>query len=466
MPPSRLIRIFNIPRATDSLIFIDFCKTFGDILAASNSKIESIGYAYIAYYDLRDSVKAFEGLSYLNVSGYETIRVEFVQPIEFERIANYGTFESVYLCNRSQVLVTIDCSPEVINVDHLSKCLAAYGESESLIEFNGPRQSNQAKFICDFFDIRSAANCISLFGRNFKTANATAVLYTDTLPIGSGSIGTVNSSLRSRDTLSSTDSGTNHTSPISTTYLRKPLAPLSILKVEPNPMITSSLTDLSGNIEDNLRHGSLDFPAAVNPDTYDLNELGVVTRADVPKNNVVNLKRIAKGLDTRCTLMLRNIPNKVDQQMLKEYIDVTNKNTYDFLYLRIDFANKCNVGYAFISFISPEHIITFAKARAGTKWNRFNSEKTCDMSYANIYGKECLIEKFRNSSVMDQNPAYRPKVFHSEGDNIGQEQEFPPPNNMNRKLRSLVSVQRIGLFPPQDSRSLHKRRPDKTLAKK
>lgn len=41
-----------------------------------------------------------------------------------------------------------------------------------------------------------------------------------------------------------------------------------------------------------------------------------------------------------------------------------------------------------MSFISPEHIITFARARAGTKWNRFNSEKICDLSYANIYAKK------------------------------------------------------------------------------
>ncbi|KAK9244251.1 RNA recognition motif 2-domain-containing protein [Lipomyces tetrasporus] len=170
----------------------------------------------------------------------------------------------------------------------------------------------------------------------------------------------------------------------------------------------------------------------------------VYTNATVPKNNVVDLERIARGLDTRTTLMLRNIPNKVDQQMLKEYIDVTNKNTYDFLYLRIDFLNKCNVGYAFISFTSPEAIITFAKARAGTKWNRFNSEKICDISYANIYGKECLIEKFRNSSVMDQDSAYRPKIYYSDGPSKGQEEEFPPPNNMNRKLRSLASIQQIG----------------------
>ncbi|ODV58244.1 uncharacterized protein ASCRUDRAFT_18522, partial [Ascoidea rubescens DSM 1968] len=140
-------------------------------------------------------------------------------------------------------------------------------------------------------------------------------------------------------------------------------------------------------------------------------------------------------------LMIKNIPNKVDQEMLKQYIDVTNKYTYDFLYLRIDFLNHCNVGYAFISFTKAEHIITFAKARAGNKWNRFNSEKICDISYANIQGKEKLIEKFRNSSVMNQEPGYRPKLYYTEGRLKGEEEEFPGPNNIDKHIRSLANIE-------------------------
>lgn len=39
--------------------------------------------------------------------------------------------------------------------------------------------------------------------------------------------------------------------------------------------------------------------------------------------------------------MLRNIPNKVDQTMLKRIIDESSWGKYDFMYLRIDFANDC-----------------------------------------------------------------------------------------------------------------------------
>ncbi len=61
---------------------------------------------------------------------------------------------------------------------------------------------------------------------------------------------------------------------------------------------------------------------------------GVATLAHLPKRNTVDLTRISKGLDTRTTMMIRNIPNKVGQDVLQKYIDVTNKGTYDFLCMK------------------------------------------------------------------------------------------------------------------------------------
>jgi len=94
--------------------------------------------------------------------------------------------------------------------------------------------------------------------------------------------------------------------------------------------------------------------------------------------------------------------------------------------------------------MDPMSIIHFAKSRVNTRWNKFNFEKICDIAYANIQGKSCLIEKFRNSNVMDQNPDYRPLLFKSFGSDRGKQQPFPEPNNMGRKMRSVANAQQIG----------------------
>ncbi|KAI9749630.1 MAG: hypothetical protein M1815_002374 [Lichina confinis] len=166
-------------------------------------------------------------------------------------------------------------------------------------------------------------------------------------------------------------------------------------------------------------------------------------------HNMVDVGRIREGLDVRTTIMLRNIPNKLDQPMLKSIVDETSHGKYDFMYLRIDFANNCNVGYAFINFEDPYHITDFVKARAGYKWNCFNSDKIAEVSYATIQGKDCLVQKFRNSSVMLENPSFRPKVFHTgTGPLAGTEDKFPGPDNNSKMRRSIENAAHVGLFAP------------------
>ncbi|RJE21256.1 Meiosis protein MEI2 [Aspergillus sclerotialis] len=168
--------------------------------------------------------------------------------------------------------------------------------------------------------------------------------------------------------------------------------------------------------------------------------------------NAVDVERIRLGLDVRTTIMLRNIPNKIDQSILKAIVDQTSHGKYDFMYLRIDFANNCNVGYAFINFDDPIDIIDFVNARAGRTWNCFNSDKIAEVSYATIQGKDCLVQKFRNSSVMLENPMFRPKIFHTgTGPLAGTEARFPGPDNASKMRRSLENAEHVGLFPPRSN---------------
>ncbi|KAK4589337.1 hypothetical protein RGQ29_020081 [Quercus rubra] len=156
-------------------------------------------------------------------------------------------------------------------------------------------------------------------------------------------------------------------------------------------------------------------------------------QVDSKKQFQLDLDKIKNGEDTRTTLMIKNIPNKYTSKMLLAAIDENHRGTYDFLYLPIDFKNKCNVGYAFINMLSPSHIIPFFEAFNGKKWEKFNSEKVASLAYARIQGKAALVTHFQNSSLMNEDKRCRPILFHSEVSEAGDQiiQEHLPSNSLN-----------------------------------
>ncbi|KAJ6802975.1 protein MEI2-like 4 isoform X2 [Iris pallida] len=148
-------------------------------------------------------------------------------------------------------------------------------------------------------------------------------------------------------------------------------------------------------------------------------------QGDNKKQYELDIECILLGEDLRTTLMIKNIPNKYTSKMLLAAIDEQHKGTYNFIYLPIDFKNKCNVGYAFINMIDPRQIIPFFQAFNGKKWEKFNSEKVASLAYARIQGKSALIAHFQNSSLMNEDKRCRPILFHSDGPNAGDQEPFP-----------------------------------------
>lgn len=152
------------------------------------------------------------------------------------------------------------------------------------------------------------------------------------------------------------------------------------------------------------------------------------------KQYELDIERILRGEDSRTTLMIKNIPNKYTSKMLLAAIDEHHKGTYDFIYLPIDFKNKCNVGYAFINMTEPSRIIAFYQAFNGKRWEKFNSEKVASLAYARIQGKAALIAHFQNSSLMNEDKRCRPILFHSGGPNVGGQEPFPIGTNPRMRL--------------------------------
>ena len=101
----------------------------------------------------------------------------------------------------------------------------------------------------------------------------------------------------------------------------------------------------------------------------------------------INLEQIIKGNEKRTTIMIRHIPNKYSTDDLLNEIDYVCKGKYDFFYLPLDPENNCNLGYSFINFIDPLHIIYFYHSFKSRKWNCYKSHKECDLSFAKFQGK-------------------------------------------------------------------------------
>ncbi|GMJ09900.1 hypothetical protein HRI_004659200 [Hibiscus trionum] len=166
---------------------------------------------------------------------------------------------------------------------------------------------------------------------------------------------------------------------------------------------------------------------------------GSISQAD-KKQYELDIEPIIRGEDKRTTLMLKNIPNKYTSKMLLTAIDERGGGTYDFVYLPIDFKNKCNVGYAFINMLEPSQVITFYQAFNGKKWEKFNSEKVASLAYARIQGKAALIAHFQNSSLMNEDKRCRPILFNTDGPNAGDQVPFPVGVNIRMRPQKAGSA--------------------------
>jgi hypothetical protein len=130
-----------------------------------------------------------------------------------------------------------------------------------------------------------------------------------------------------------------------------------------------------------------------------------------PKFFIINLDNILKGIDKRTTIMIRHIPNKYSYENIIEEINIVCKDKYDFFYLPLDYQNNCNLGYAFINFINPLHIIYFYKTFKSRKWLHYNSYKECDLTFARFQGKNELISNIEKKFEKNSENKKKPLIF-------------------------------------------------------
>lgn len=127
-------------------------------------------------------------------------------------------------------------------------------------------------------------------------------------------------------------------------------------------------------------------------------------------------------LHTHTTAMLRNIPNKYTREMLVQQLNNKFRGQFNFLYLPIDFKNKCNVGYAFINFRNVESYRRFIDTFDGISVCEclpgLNSRKVVEVTPARVHGLTENVSRLRDSPVMHellQHPEWMPLLFNEDG---------------------------------------------------
>ncbi|CAO3563486.1 unnamed protein product [Mortierella alpina] len=430
--PSRYLKVSDCPRDVSIWVARDAFKSYGDLKGIFTKFLESDGVMYLEFFDIRHAMTAAKLLHTNAIFKAVSAKVQFCPKSALEQVAS-----DIWENENEGILVLSLVTPKLIDND-LLRLMSSYGEVQS---FQHESEEWPPVFLVGYYDVRHAAfakaalqrlhenmrfQCkvsyyqkervessrlwhqqqlshpvstalsaserfrpdsysVDAFQTNSKASHSAADATDDMLSMRASALSILTSSSGSSDTQTSSalssfqiqgqyawDSGLPWLNPDAATTTAMPWSSSGAGFLEPVPTKSVPANRMEGSSR---------------------------TTADVVRSGIdsKNHTMSQNSSEKRTTFMIRNIPNKYTQQMLLELINETHRGKFDFLYLRMDFKNRCNVGYAFINFINADVIDSFVKAHVGKKWPRFNSDKICSLSFAAVQGRHALIEKFRNS---------------------------------------------------------------------
>jgi len=155
-------------------------------------------------------------------------------------------------------------------------------------------------------------------------------------------------------------------------------------------------------------------------------------RAQRRAATAVALQPRAEREDRRTTLMMRNLPNSYTRDMLVRLLDDEGfAGCYDFVYLPVDFARGCGLGYAFVNLVDPSLVARFKRCfDSYSKWG-MRTNKVCQVTWSDRdQGLKANVKRYRHSPVMHPSVAdeFKPCLF-SQGVRV----PFPGPGRSVRK---------------------------------
>ncbi|CAD6577280.1 MAG: hypothetical protein TREMPRED_001898 [Tremellales sp. Tagirdzhanova-0007] len=469
----RHLMITGFPKKCSADIVKDLIQQMANFKVIVASRLESRGMIIVAFNDSREAAKLYHKIQSPSVGfqeGHTSLQLRCYR-VEKEVVEHtVGHDEELSgLWEGSESVIQVEIGGNyTMKTQAMKDCLSKVGDLQRLQPIG--HQNNI--FVAEFYDTRDTARAIDLLDGIAVGETYLNVKYLDSVhrshpksclssntyrssTLGSSkytpgifpqSAWNHSASLHDNDQADPNDpfvGGTSSLTAFSPTAanflhdrsLRAPNYDFIIPTVEVSaPGISSSRNTAkrdSYNQHDGPPHLSPMSRRMMEPGSRQGDGLGTTNQA-IPEQNRIFPERILSGLDSRTTLMVKDVPNKLSRQELVDVLSEVRRilrlnriqlnyaqvvpGEFDFVYLRFDFSNRCNVGYAFVNFTSIKSLYEFIRTRVGKKWNMFSSEKVC---YATIQGKSALISKFRNSAVMGVLEQWRPQIFYSSGAQMG-----------------------------------------------
>ena len=126
---------------------------------------------------------------------------------------------------------------------------------------------------------------------------------------------------------------------------------------------------------------------------------------------------IISGDDNRTTVMVMNIPPKLQPEQLLSLLAIKGfEGKFDWFYLpsagHQKQGQKKNACYAFINFIDPLIVLDFYEKFNDLEWNkqfeRCQSEKRCQLRYAEFQGLESIEKHYNGKKVSLKETTFKP----------------------------------------------------------
>ena len=149
-----------------------------------------------------------------------------------------------------------------------------------------------------------------------------------------------------------------------------------------NNIIIQNLT------KQNMILQNFNYQNFINFDNQNLNN--PVLKKIINKNNLIDITNIKLGLEKRTTIRMMNIPTHFNTCELSAAIDkrfnIDSKKenrTYNYIYVPGSMKSTSkNIGFAFINFVHPLHIIKFYEFYHKRNLRTFKSNKICLITFA------------------------------------------------------------------------------------